>query len=855
MKSAFLQMAGVNTEKEFYDMYPTEEAFFSAHPEAIQMKKGGEMIRRKDGSYSQRGLWDNIRANKGSGKKPTKEMLEQERKIRREEMKHGGAVDLNAFFNQPRFIQTNIYEEGGDIHIDPSKKGTFKAQATRMGMGVQEAASHILANKEDYSPEMVKKAVFAHNFAKEYGGNIEFANGGEPDGQMALTQINAMMDRLENLRKFVTPDTDLDPWISDKLSVMNHSATAINDYMQYGEQGEQNQGEMMEMKNGGGIPERYKKMGFTHVGQKKEGDGKHKWKVLAKKGDQYKVVQGGYRGMEDFKQHHSEERRDRFWDRMGGRDSAKANDPFSPLYWHKRFGTWAEGGELPEMQWAGEFEYKNQFYKPLPEATNPSMVMLPDQQKIFAQNLKSWGPNPPIRVKDVEHGNTNFSGSTYPGSGDYLYYGDVNTSPVEMFTGAFPTNVPKFEKATIPADVNMSNPGSLTGNFPVNAPEFKQSYYADVNMTPPGKLKPDFPTGTPLYYADVNTNNQGSLTGAFPTNGQPLDLSNAGKKPTPSNIPADSSSNTQVKTETTNTQTQNDNQAQNQNQGAVNYQNPVTTYWQPTAEHQVFGDKTYRKLSNNAMLPLYNPAIGMMSDDGLSGFLKMGIGALAGISGLGTGLDNVWRGFQGRKAPVKQWTDTSGKPIQKQETIQQEMYRKEQNPMNPAIPSTRPLVPVPGMDNMTEANRTAAYGGMIKAENGIDYSKNPAFDPTQVHIGPTEGMVDMQGGLNRALGANMGINMFNNALGYKQGMKAVHSNAIKSGMTDFAYQPDDTNWMPMGYDTLNTGPGQTQAPNLYTPIQYAGMQLTSQYEEGGEYDLSEEEIQQILAAGGEIEFM
>jgi hypothetical protein len=46
------------------------------------MKKGKKMIKRKDGSYSDRGLWDNIRANKGSGRKPTKEMLRQERKIR-----------------------------------------------------------------------------------------------------------------------------------------------------------------------------------------------------------------------------------------------------------------------------------------------------------------------------------------------------------------------------------------------------------------------------------------------------------------------------------------------------------------------------------------------------------------------------------------------------------------------------------------------------------------------------------------------------------------------------------------------------------------------------------------------------
>jgi hypothetical protein len=100
----------------------------------------------------------------------------------------------------------------------------------------------------------------------------------------------------------------------------------------------------------GGIPQRYKTMGFTYVGQKKSGDGQHKWKVLAKKGDSYKVVQGGYRGMQDFKQHHSEERKDRFWDRMGGRNSSKAKDPFSPLYWHKRFGTWEYGGPVPSSE-------------------------------------------------------------------------------------------------------------------------------------------------------------------------------------------------------------------------------------------------------------------------------------------------------------------------------------------------------------------------------------------------------------------------------------------------------------------------------------------------------------------------
>lgn len=47
------------------------------------------MLKRKDGSVSQRGLWDNIRAaaqrNKAAGKpgkKPSAAMLKQERKIR-----------------------------------------------------------------------------------------------------------------------------------------------------------------------------------------------------------------------------------------------------------------------------------------------------------------------------------------------------------------------------------------------------------------------------------------------------------------------------------------------------------------------------------------------------------------------------------------------------------------------------------------------------------------------------------------------------------------------------------------------------------------------------------------------------
>jgi len=45
----------------------------------VDMKK---MMKRKDGSVSQHGLWDSLRENKGSGKKPTAAMLKQEKKIK-----------------------------------------------------------------------------------------------------------------------------------------------------------------------------------------------------------------------------------------------------------------------------------------------------------------------------------------------------------------------------------------------------------------------------------------------------------------------------------------------------------------------------------------------------------------------------------------------------------------------------------------------------------------------------------------------------------------------------------------------------------------------------------------------------
>lgn len=78
---------------------------------------------------------------------------------------------------------TPLFALGGGIHIKKSHRGLFTKEAKEHGMGVQEFASHVLANKDMYSPEVVKRATFARNATKfALGGDMQtngsdFSNG------------------------------------------------------------------------------------------------------------------------------------------------------------------------------------------------------------------------------------------------------------------------------------------------------------------------------------------------------------------------------------------------------------------------------------------------------------------------------------------------------------------------------------------------------------------------------------------------------------------------------------------------------------------------------------------------------
>lgn len=62
--------------------------------------------------------------------------------------------------------KSNDYNSGKDIHIKPSKRGTFTKAAKQHGMSVQSFANRVLRNPSKYSAAMRKKANFAHNASK-----------------------------------------------------------------------------------------------------------------------------------------------------------------------------------------------------------------------------------------------------------------------------------------------------------------------------------------------------------------------------------------------------------------------------------------------------------------------------------------------------------------------------------------------------------------------------------------------------------------------------------------------------------------------------------------------------------------
>lgn len=120
---------------------------------------------------------------------------------------------------------TPLFALGGGIHIKKSHRGLFTKEAKEHGMGVQEFASHVLANKDKYSPEVVKRANFARNAAKfALGGDIQ-TNGS--DFSNGLMHIDAGDSHENNPYDGVQLGTDS----QGKPNLVEEGETIFDDYV------------------------------------------------------------------------------------------------------------------------------------------------------------------------------------------------------------------------------------------------------------------------------------------------------------------------------------------------------------------------------------------------------------------------------------------------------------------------------------------------------------------------------------------------------------------------------------------------------------------------------------------------
>lgn len=96
-------------------------------------------------------------------------------------------ISTNVFGNLP-VTPLSTFALGGGIHIKKSHRGLFTKEAKEHGMGVQEFASHVLANKDKYSPEVVKRANFARNATKfALGGDMQTNGSDFSDGLQVIS--------------------------------------------------------------------------------------------------------------------------------------------------------------------------------------------------------------------------------------------------------------------------------------------------------------------------------------------------------------------------------------------------------------------------------------------------------------------------------------------------------------------------------------------------------------------------------------------------------------------------------------------------------------------------------------------
>lgn len=116
---------------------------------------------QKKNDYQRHKLFRKIKRRRKAQAEAEQQIAEKQLRRKLKLPKFGDGKELAA-----KFIQSEGFDSGKDIHIKKSKRGTFTKAAKQHGMSVQGFANMVLRNPSKYSAAMRKKANFAHNASK-----------------------------------------------------------------------------------------------------------------------------------------------------------------------------------------------------------------------------------------------------------------------------------------------------------------------------------------------------------------------------------------------------------------------------------------------------------------------------------------------------------------------------------------------------------------------------------------------------------------------------------------------------------------------------------------------------------------
>jgi hypothetical protein len=191
----------------------------------------GGMIKRADGSYSKRGLWDNIRDNAGSGKEPTPEMLEQERKIKAK-YEDGGGLSRSEDYGSKKKPYPNVssgdFAGGNRSYPIPTKADAVDALRLAGLHGRNDVKSKVYAKYPSLKKE--DGGLIQYNLpTHESGGGAIDANGKvvNPNSPLAVAELEKT-ETLDTKQNYVFSDT-LKP-MKSKLTFADLSKKIDNKY-------------------------------------------------------------------------------------------------------------------------------------------------------------------------------------------------------------------------------------------------------------------------------------------------------------------------------------------------------------------------------------------------------------------------------------------------------------------------------------------------------------------------------------------------------------------------------------------------------------------------------------------------